>query len=48
MDDAKFVLVDLWFGSSSGEPDHTTPTGKSNSYEINYVRVWQFKHRHRD
>jgi len=48
MDDPKFILIDLWFGSSSGEPDHTTPTGKSNSFEINYVRAWQFKQRMRD
>jgi len=45
MDDPMFILVDLWFGSSSGEPDDTTPTGKSNSYEINYIRAWQFRHR---
>lgn len=43
MPDPKYLLLDLWFGSSSGEPDHTTPQGKSNSFEINYVRAWQFK-----
>ncbi|NMO16927.1 glycoside hydrolase family 16 protein [Pyxidicoccus fallax] len=38
-----YVLLDLWFGSASGTPDHTTPTGEGNSYEVRYVRVWQFK-----
>lgn len=38
-----YVLLDLFFGSDSGDPDHTTPTGKTNSFEIKYVRVWQFK-----
>ncbi|RZI39844.1 glycoside hydrolase family 16 protein [Herbaspirillum sp. HC18] len=45
MNDAMFILVDLWFGSSSGEPDETTPAGKSNAFEIKYVRAWQFKNR---
>lgn len=43
MPDPKYIILDLWFGSSSGEPDHTTPQGKSNSFEINYVRAWQFR-----
>ena len=43
MRDPKYITLDLWFGSSSGEPDHTTPQGKSNSFEINYVRAWQFR-----
>lgn len=38
-----YVLLDLWFGSASGTPDWTTPTGEGNSYEVKYVRVWQFK-----
>jgi beta-glucanase (GH16 family) len=38
-----YILLDLWFGSASGNPDDSTPTGKDNSYEINYVRAWQFK-----
>ncbi len=38
-----FVLLDLWFGSASGTPDGTTPTGEGNAYEVRYVRVWQFK-----
>ncbi len=37
-----YILLDLWFGSASGTPDESiTPMGKSNSYEIDYVRVWQ-------
>jgi beta-glucanase (GH16 family) len=43
MNDPMYVILDLWFGSASGEPDDTTPIGKSNSFEVNYVRVWQFK-----
>ncbi|HEY0844079.1 MAG TPA: glycoside hydrolase family 16 protein [Noviherbaspirillum sp.] len=43
MTDPMYLLVDLWFGSSSGDPDETTPEGKGNSFEINYVRAWQFK-----
>jgi beta-glucanase (GH16 family) len=38
-----YILLDLWFGSASGEPDHTTPTGKSNSFEVNYIRAWRLK-----
>jgi beta-glucanase (GH16 family) len=38
-----FMLIDLKFGSSSGQPDDRTPTGESNSLEVNYVKVWQFK-----
>jgi beta-glucanase (GH16 family) len=41
--DPLYILLDLWFGSASGSPDDTTPTGKDNAYEINYVRVWQFR-----
>jgi hypothetical protein len=36
-----YVLFDLWFGSASGTPDGTTPTGKPNSFQVDYVRVWQ-------
>lgn len=43
MRDRKYILLDLWFGSSSGEPDDSTPEGKVNSFEINYVRAWQFR-----
>ena len=45
MTDPMYILVDLWFGSDSGEPDDSTPTGKRNSFEVNYIRAWQFKHR---
>jgi beta-glucanase (GH16 family) len=38
-----YILLDLLFGSASGQPDSTTPTGPSNSYEVHYVRAWQFK-----
>jgi beta-glucanase (GH16 family) len=38
-----YILLDLWYGSASGQADNTTPTGKTNSYEVNYVRAWQFK-----
>jgi beta-glucanase (GH16 family) len=41
--DPLYLIIDLWFGSASGEPDGTTPTGEGNSYEINYVKAWQFK-----
>ncbi len=43
MSDPLYILLDLQFGSASGMPDDTTPTGKSNSFEINYVRTWKFK-----
>jgi beta-glucanase (GH16 family)/lysophospholipase L1-like esterase len=41
-DQPMYVLLDLWFGSSSGTPNATTPTGISNSYEVRYVRCWSF------
>jgi beta-glucanase (GH16 family) len=43
MTDPKYIILDLWFGSASGEPDDSTPVGKSNSFEVNYVRAWQFR-----
>jgi beta-glucanase (GH16 family) len=43
MSDRMYILLDLWFGSASGTPDSSTPTGKDNSYTVNYVRAWQFK-----
>jgi beta-glucanase (GH16 family) len=43
MTDRMYIMLDLWFGSSSGEPDDSTPQGKGNSFEINYVRAWQLK-----
>jgi beta-glucanase (GH16 family) len=41
MGDPMYIMLDLWFGSASGTPDNSTPTGKSNSYEVNYVRAWK-------
>jgi beta-glucanase (GH16 family) len=38
-----YILLDLWYGSASGTPDDSTPQGKSNAFEVNYVRAWQFK-----
>jgi beta-glucanase (GH16 family) len=43
MSDPMYLMLDLWFGSASGTADDSTPQGKSNSYEVNYVRAWQFK-----
>jgi beta-glucanase (GH16 family) len=43
MKDPMYLMLDLWFGSASGTPDDSTPQGKSNSYEVNYVRAWKFK-----
>ncbi|WP_232429504.1 glycoside hydrolase family 16 protein [Noviherbaspirillum autotrophicum] len=43
MTDPMYLMLDLWFGSASGTPDDSTPQGKGNSYEVNYVRAWQFK-----
>jgi beta-glucanase (GH16 family) len=43
INDPLYILLDLWFGSASGTPDDTTPTGKGNAFEINYVRAWQFR-----
>lgn len=43
MNDPMYLMLDLWYGSAAGQPDDTTPQGKSNSFEINYVRAWQFK-----
>ncbi|WP_234815061.1 glycoside hydrolase family 16 protein [Noviherbaspirillum denitrificans] len=41
--DPMYLMLDLWFGSASGTPDNSTPQGKTNSYEINYIRAWKFK-----
>ena len=43
MPDPMYIMLDLWYGSASGQPDSTTPTGIGNSYEVNYVRAWKFK-----
>jgi beta-glucanase (GH16 family) len=41
MPDPMYLMLDLWYGSASGQPDNTTPTGIGNSYEVNYVRAWK-------
>ena len=38
-----YILLDMQYGSASGAADSTTPTGSSNSFEVNYVRAWTFK-----
>lgn len=43
MSDPMYIILDLWFGSASGTPDDSTPQGKSNAFEVNYVRAWKFK-----
>ncbi len=43
MSDRMYLMLDLWFGSASGQGDNSTPTGKDNSYEVNYVRAWKLK-----
>jgi beta-glucanase (GH16 family) len=43
MPNRMYVLLDLWYGSASGTPDNSTPTGKGNAFEVNYVRVWKNK-----
>jgi beta-glucanase (GH16 family) len=42
MSDPMYLMLDLWFGSASGQPDDSTPQGKKNAYEVKYVRTWQF------
>jgi beta-glucanase (GH16 family) len=41
--DPMYIMLDLWYGSASGTPDNSTPQGKTNSYEVNYVRAWKLK-----
>lgn len=43
MSDPMYIILDLWFGGAAGTPDDSTPQGKGNSFEINYVRAWKFK-----
>jgi len=43
MDEPMYIILDLWFGSAAGTPDDTTPQGKANALEVNYVRAWKFK-----
>lgn len=44
MGDPMYILLDLWFGSAAGDPDDTTPQGRSNAFEVKYVRAWRFRH----
>jgi len=41
--DPMYLMLDLWYGSASGTPDNSTPQGKTNSFEVNYIRAWRFK-----
>ena len=41
MGDPMYIMLDLWFGSASGQADSTTPVGIANSYQVNYVRAWK-------
>lgn len=43
MQDPMYLILDLWFGGTSGTPDDSTPQGKSNAFEVNYVRAWKFR-----
>jgi beta-glucanase (GH16 family) len=41
LNDPMYIILSLWFGSASGTPDASTPTGRGNAFEINYVRAWR-------
>lgn len=41
MPDPMYVVLSMWFGSASGTPDSTTPTGPGNAFQINYIRAWK-------
>jgi beta-glucanase (GH16 family) len=43
MPDPMYIMLDLWFGGAAGAPDESTPQGKSNAFEVNYVRAWKFR-----
>lgn len=43
MRDPLYPVLSLWYGSASGTPDATTPEGKANAFEINYIRVWRIR-----
>jgi beta-glucanase (GH16 family) len=43
MNKRMYILLDLWYGSASGTPDSTTPQGKTNSFEVKYLRAWKMK-----
>lgn len=39
-----YLLLDGWYGRQSGIPNSSqTPQGKSNSMQVDYVRVWPLK-----
>ncbi len=43
MPDRMYIMLDLWFGSASGNPTVArTPQGINNAYKVDYVRAWQF------
>ena len=41
MTDPLYLVISMWFGSASGKPDASTPTGPSNALQVNYVRAWK-------
>jgi beta-glucanase (GH16 family) len=43
MSDREYILLSYQFGSASGQADSSTPMGMSNSFEVNYVRMWKSK-----
>lgn len=43
MKDPLYPVLSLWFGSASGTSESTTPTGKANALDVNYVRVWRIR-----
>jgi beta-glucanase (GH16 family) len=43
MPDPMYIMLDLWLGGAAGAPDESTPQGKSNAFEVNYVRAWKFR-----
>lgn len=43
MRDPMYLMLDLWYGSASGAPDASTPTGRANAFAVNYVRAWRLR-----
>ncbi|MDB5770067.1 MAG: glycoside hydrolase family 16 protein [Burkholderia sp.] len=43
INDPLYIILSLWFGSASGQPDSTTPTRPDSPFEINYVRAWRIR-----
>lgn len=35
-----YMILDLWYGLASGNPDATTPLGEGNAFEVEWVRAW--------